>query len=515
MPIIDTSGLRGTTVRRRAHVQPTVIERPATLGARARRSALVALVRLVAITAWLAAMAVWFLAYVPVVGAALAVVVVLGTIEGRMAGFALAAVLVAAGVAWRWTWPDSFDRYVEDRADRFVRRIRYRWTWTDLLAACGLASRDAHHTIRVPRLWWVQLGRYADVLTVQLCPGVTADDLAEKTEALRSEFHALEVRVLPHPSRRGWCLLRVIAADTLLDGVTPPRTPGDVDLTALELGRCDDGTPWLLRLLGRHILVAGATGAGKSNVVAALFTQLAPAIAAGSVRVIGIDPKGGMEFGLYPDLFWHLACDTDTEMVEALELAADLVQARAVALRGVARLHTPTIEEPFYLVVVDEIASLTAYLSDRHLRDRAKLALGRLLTKGRAPGISVVGCVQDPRKDVLELRNLFTTRIALRLAEKTEVAMVLGDGARDRGATADRIPVTAPGVGYLIEDGTPTVVKVRAGYVDDDQLDWLAATYPTPTRLHPDVIDADLVDEDEAPVPEDVPVQRQRSRARR
>lgn len=128
--------------------------------------------------------------------------------------------------------------------------------------------------------------------------------------------------------------------------------------------------------------------------------------------------------------------------------------------------------------------------------------------------MSVVGCVQDPRKDVLELRNLFTTRIALRLSERSEVAMVLGDGARDRGAIADRIPITAPGIGYVIEDGAPTVSKVRAGFVDDDQLAWLAATYPTPSRLVPDVIDAEIID-DTADQPEDAPAPRARSKARR
>jgi hypothetical protein len=73
--------------------------------------------------------------------------------------------------------------------------------------------------------------------------------------------------------------------------------------------------------------------------------------------------------------------------------------------------------------------------------------------------------------------------------------MVLDDGARDRGAAADRIPLTAPGIGYVIEDGSPTVTKVRAGFVDDDQLAWLAETYPTPSRLVPDVIDGEIVDD--------------------
>jgi len=149
---------------------------------------------------------------------------------------------------------------------------------------------------------------------------------------------------------------------------------------------------------------------------------------------------------------------------------------------------------PFYLVLVDEIASITAYVSDRALKERAKQALGRLLTKGRAPGVSVVGCVQDPRKEVIDLRGLFSTRVGLRLTEKKEVDMVLGDGARDRGAKCDRVSMTTPGVGYVVEDGSTVVTKVRAAYVTDEYLRWLATTYPSPT--HDDVTRLRVVPED-------------------
>jgi S-DNA-T family DNA segregation ATPase FtsK/SpoIIIE len=58
--------------------------------------------------------------------------------------------------------------------------------------------------------------------------------------------------------------------------------------------------------------------------------------------------------------------------------------------------------------------------------------------------------------------------------------MVLGDGARDRGAFADAIPQTSPGVGYVREDGSTAVTRVRAAYVTDDQIRQLAADYPAP-----------------------------------
>ena len=85
----------------------------------------------------------------------------------------------------------------------------------------------------------------------------------------------------------------------------------------------------------------------------------------------------------------------------------------------------------------------------------------------------VVGALQDPRKDVISLRNLFPTRIALRLDESDQVDMVLGDGARERGALADEIspvPEMRAGVGYVRLEGSPHVVRVRAAYVTDDDI---------------------------------------------
>ncbi len=51
----------------------------------------------------------------------------------------------------------------------------------------------------------------------------------------------------------------------------------------------------------------------------------------------------------------------------------------------------------------------------------------------------MVAALQDPRKEVLNIRNLFPDKIALRLDEPAQVDMVLGDGARDRGALCDEI----------------------------------------------------------------------------
>ncbi len=91
------------------------------------------------------------------------------------------------------------------------------------------------------------------------------------------------------------------------------------------------------------------------------------------------------------------------------------------------------------MIFVDEVAFLTAYQADRKFRDRTLAAIATLTTQGRAVGYCVVAALQDPRKDVLTIRNLFPDRIAMRLDEAEQVDMVLGDGSRDRGATADLI----------------------------------------------------------------------------
>ena len=84
------------------------------------------------------------------------------------------------------------------------------------------------------------------------------------------------------------------------------------------------------------------------------------------------------------------------------------------------------------------------------------------------------------RKEVLGFRNLFPTRIALRLDERQQVDMVLGDGARDRGALCDQISDRQPGVGYVRLDGQAEPVRVRAAYVTDSDIAEMARDYPTP-----------------------------------
>jgi S-DNA-T family DNA segregation ATPase FtsK/SpoIIIE len=242
----------------------------------------------------------------------------------------------------------------------------------------------------------------------------------------------------------------------------------------------DTGEVWTLKVLGTHLLVGGETGAGKGSVVWSLLRGLAPAIRSGLVEVWAVDPKGGMELGMGRNLFARFVPDDPQATLRLLGEGQQLVHDRARRLAGKVRVHEPTVREPLVLIVLDECASLTAYQPDPKMAKLTKSRLAVLLTQGRAVGVSVVGAVQDPRKEVLDVRGLFPDRVALRLREAAQVDMVLGEGARARGARCDDprvVPASLPGVGFVQLEGQREPARVRASWISDDDIRAMAAEY--------------------------------------
>jgi len=73
----------------------------------------------------------------------------------------------------------------------------------------------------------------------------------------------------------------------------------------------------------------------------------------------------------------------------------------------------------------------------------------------------------------------------MRLDEPEQVDMVLGDGARDRGALADLIPTTATtgaGIAYVRLETDPDPVRVRAAWVTDTDIAAMAAEHAPALR---------------------------------
>jgi hypothetical protein len=347
----------------------------------------------------------------------------------------------------------------------------YRRLWRAGMLGAGLAAMSPQGFDLLPILRRVRSTWWVDTVTVRLLHGQTPDQFARAGEQLRHTFaaHRCTVREV----EPGTVSLRFYSRDPLVNVVPPfpiPPGPGGVDLRALPVGLCEDGTRFTLHLEGRHVLFVGESGAGKSEAIWAMLAALVPLIRAGSVQVWAIDPKGGMELVLGRALFARYE-DTDLErMAVLLEDAVAGMDDRTQRLKGVTRQHTASPADPYVVVLVDEVASLTAYCPDKLLKRRIELALNLLLSKGRAPGYSVVAAVQDPRKDVLAFRDLIPTRIGLRMAEPEQVDMTLSQSARERGARCHDIPLTLPGVAYVIREEHPAPVRVRFAHITDDDI---------------------------------------------
>ena len=386
---------------------------------------------------------------------------------------ALVLAVAAALAALRLLWPCGFTRFVSGPARNRWRWWSYRRRWQAAMTLAGLAPAYRGRVL-LPVLAGVSALGAVDLVMVRLVTGQAPADFADRAENLAHAFGAELCRV--REAGPGLVLLEFVRADTLADPIPALPVSPDVDLAALPVGRCENGAPWLLRLLGSHVLIAGATGSGKGSVIWSAIRALLPAIVSGWAQVWALDPKR-MELSFGRGLFARYA-DQAAGMVELLEAAVAVMHERAAQFGGKTRTFTPSTDFPFLVVLIDELAFLTAYQPDRDLRKRAEAAIATLTSQGRSVGVCVAGALQDPRKDVINLRNLFPTRIALRLDESDQVDMVLGDGARDRGALADQIsplPHTGAGVGYVRLEGSPDPVRVRAAYVTDDDIHAMVA----------------------------------------
>ena len=380
----------------------------------------------------------------------------------------LVVVVTVILATWRSAHRVSFTRWVATPARGKRRSWFYRRRWGAVMTVGGLSSFYQGRLL-LPVLGKVTSTRYMDRVQVRLVSGQSAADFADHAENLAHGFGALLCRV--RTARSGVVLLEFVRCDALAQVIPALPVHPRPDLRALPVGKREDGLPWLVRLHGTHLLIAGATGAGKASLLWSLIRAMLPAIRAGIVRVLAADPKlMELAFGrVIFDRYGAYAADPESIALMLEQAVADM-QERAARFAGKRRDHVPTTEDPFVVVLVDEVAFLTAYQPDRKLKERIMAALATLTTQGRAVGYCVVAALQDPRKDVLTIRNLFPDRIAMRLDEPEQVDMVLGDGAHDRGAACELIssnPSVGAGVAFVRLESDPDPVRVRAGWVSD------------------------------------------------
>ena len=201
------------------------------------------------------------------------------------------------------------------------------------------------------------------------------------------------------------------------------QTPQFVDhksKLALALGRDVAGNPQIADLAKMpHMLIAGATGTGKSVAINSLFISLLYRNTPQDVKFIVIDPKR-VELNLYngiPHLLTPVIIDHE-KAVNALKWSVAEMDRRYRMLSEAGKRNLLEYNEshglnmPYIIILVDELADLMAVA-----QADVEAAIVRLAQMARAVGIHLVVATQRPSVDIITglIKANITSRVALRL----------------------------------------------------------------------------------------------------
>jgi S-DNA-T family DNA segregation ATPase FtsK/SpoIIIE len=398
-----------------------------------------------------------------------------GVAELGVTGMACVAGGAGAGVlGWYRGHPDSYDHVMAPRLRAVQRRWFSRYTgraWSDVAMSCDLAPTHRRTgAIRVPRILRVRsFSPSIDTVWLRLVPGQSVATWEAKSLELADALGVVRVAVeRVRPQIIALVVERTEPFTEIIDAPVMPAEPDMVDLGAVYLGEDENGADWCESLIGQHWLVTGATGSGKASAFWSPLRSIAPMVRDGLVRPWFADPKR-MELARGRAIAYKYAAEPE----ECLELVEDFAEdcramQRRLSAEGKAKV-TISVDTPLNILFLDELAALLAF--GKYARDLRKL-LEEIGTQGRATGHVIVGAVQEPSKDVVPIRDLFTVRICLRVTSAAHVDMTLGDGARLRGALADEIPndPDTAGIGFVIRRRSRVPARVRAAFVDDHEV---------------------------------------------
>ena len=203
---------------------------------------------------------IWFLIRHPLLDVAAGIVVTTWAKAGWPGVVVLANVTIAALVTLRLARPDWYARLVTVPAKSRWRWWCYRRRWQPVMTIAGLAPMYRGR-VTLPVLGKVQAGPCADLVTVRLVSGQSPKLFADRASELAHGFGVLSCRIRTAPP--GMAVLELVRRDALAAVIPALPIPAASDLRALPVGRCEDGSPFTIRLHGTHLLIAGRDRCGQ------------------------------------------------------------------------------------------------------------------------------------------------------------------------------------------------------------------------------------------------------------
>ncbi len=210
-----------------------------------------------------------------------------------------------------------------------------------------------------------------------------------------------------------------------------PAMQNDQSKLAVALGEDVSGKPVVAHIdKWPHILIAGATGSGKSILIHAIINSVLFRATPDEVRFIMVDPKRVelTQYNKLPHLQTPVIVDAD-RTVNAFKWAVQEMERRYKLFQqlGARNLEsfnkvTDTEKLPYIVIIVDELADLMMYAGNE-----METLITRIAQKARATGIHMILSTQRPSVDVITglIKANIPSRIALNVSSSTDSRVIL------------------------------------------------------------------------------------------
>ena len=378
---------------------------------------------------------------------------------------------------------------------------RYGDTGKQALDAMGVKLMDALRTFRIEGLL---VGRTTGPAVTQFeiepAPGVKVRQIANLSNDLALAMRAASIRIVAPIPGRGAVGVEVPNPHpemvSLRELIETREFQSARAALPIVIGKDLEGRPVIADLAKMpHLLIAGATGSGKSVCVNAIVTSLIYRHTPRTMRLLMVDPKM-VELSVYNTLphLRHKVVTDNRDAAAVLKWAVLEMQDRyellaANACRNIqdfnrrvqdnaplklAKNKDVAFEDltyrggilPYIVVVIDEMADLMMTV-----QGEVETPIAMLAQKARAIGIHLILATQRPSVNVITglIKANFPSRIAFRVASQVDSRTII-DGA---GAEA----LLGNGDMLFIPPGKSEPVRMQGAYIPSDDTERLMAWY--------------------------------------